>query len=92
MSNSDIKMSDAFAGNVVDQGNSLIDAHCITLLEGQKWAILAAKKAISSHDALVEQNKALREIIGSLLDSFQAFDNQSIKAVEAATKALEQAQ
>lgn len=54
---SDIKMCEVFAGDVYssddfNNGTSLTDDHGCVLLSGERWAVLAAKKAINTHDTM----------------------------------------
>ena len=83
---SDIKMSDVFIGNVTDKGNSLTDDTGVVFLEGFKWAVLAAKKAINNHDKLTsrvaEFEALLVRSIDRLNDCIAQDDAQAYKEAE----------
>jgi hypothetical protein len=68
---SNYKMSEWFAGKLYsddsyNNGTTITDDHGVILLTGGKYTILAAKKAINSHDALkarvAELETALKKI------------------------------
>jgi hypothetical protein len=79
---SNYKMSEWFAGKLYsddnyNNGTTITDDQGVILLTGGKYTILAAKKAINSHDALVSRVaeieavlKSISSFAGSLPDQF----------------------
>lgn len=89
----DIKMSEWFSGNAIKVGNGISDDHGIIVLEGYKWAVLAAIKAINNHDPMALRIKELEAALIELMDkasecdSWESFPDQYL---DDAYKALEQ--
>lgn len=92
MSNADIKMSDTFTGKVkrelYDGESVLADNVYFELIDNDQLDLMAY--AINSHDALVEQNKALRLALVDLLQGGKHEYLTKTAIVRNARKALEQ--